>query len=180
MKKQNTETAETISGRRNFLNWIWACLGVAAVAEILWAAVSFLRPQASEIPRQNSDPRVTAGPVNAFGIGTVTAFPRGRFYLTRLEDGGFLALSRKCTHLGCTIPWIGEEKSFICPCHASMFDIRGAVVHSPASRALDHFPVSIENGIVRVDTRRSIKRSGFSKEQVVYPDRQPRQTRKTI
>ncbi len=87
----------------------------------------------------------------------------------RLGDGGFLALSCKCTHLGCTVPWVEKEKRFLCPCHASAFDITGNVISAPAPRALDIFTVSIENNIVKVDTGRRIKRSGFDSKQVVYP-----------
>jgi len=107
--------------------------------------------------------------VDTFVPGTVAAFPRGHFYLARLEDGGFLAISRRCTPLGCTVPWVEEEKKFLCPCHSSAFDIRGAVVRSPAPRALDLFRVKIENDIVSVDTGRVIQRGRFSADQVVYP-----------
>jgi len=110
-----------------------------------------------------------AGPVKDFLPGTVTAFPRGRFYLARLEDGGFLALSRRCTHLGCTVPWVAEEKRFLCPCHSSSFDIRGEIVRPPAPRALDLFLVKIENNVVMVDSGNPIKRSRFESEQVTYP-----------
>jgi len=104
--------------------------------------------------------------VDTFVPGTVAAFPRGHFYLARLEDGGFLAISRQCTPLGCTVPWVEEEKKFLCPCHSSAFDIRGAVVRSPAPRALDLFRVKIENDIVSVDTGRVIQRGRFSADQV--------------
>jgi len=97
----------------------------------------------------------------------VTAFREGRFYLVRLEDGGFLALHRKCTHLGCTVPWIPEEGRFACPCHASAFDLRGDVLNPPALRALDLFPVRIENGIVKVDTAAPVRRTVFDPSQVV-------------
>jgi cytochrome b6-f complex iron-sulfur subunit len=86
-----------------------------------------------------------------------------------LGDGGLLALSCKCTHLGCTVPWVEKEKKFLCPCHASAFDITGNVISAPAPRALDIFPVSIENNSVKVDTGKRIKRSGFEPKQVVYP-----------
>jgi cytochrome b6-f complex iron-sulfur subunit len=167
--KKNRADSETPSSRRSLLNWIWACLAAVAMGEILWIIVSFLRPRRLKSTGEDGDTIVKAGPVNGFDPGTVTAFPRGRFYLARLADGGFLALSRRCTHLGCTVPWVAEENQFICPCHSSVFDIKGAVVRSPASRALDVFPVTIENGIVRVNTRKAQRRSGFVKEQVVYP-----------
>ena len=85
----------------------------------------------------------------------------------RLEDGGFLALLRRCTHLGCTVPWIPDEQRFACPCHASVFDMRGDVLSPPAPRPLDLFAVRIENGIVKVDTTRRERRSRFEPSQVV-------------
>jgi len=105
-------------------------------------------------------------PVERLAPGSVTAFPEGRFYLARLEDGGFLALDRTCTHLGCAVPWVSSQKRFVCPCHASAFDIRGDVLSPPAPRALDLLPVRIENGIVKVETGRPIRRQRFERDQV--------------
>jgi len=118
--------------------------------------LSFLRPRASA---GDSAGIVVAGPVDRFGPGSVTAFPAGKFYLVRLEQGGFLALHRQCTHLGCSVPWMSEPGRFQCPCHASSFDITGAVLGPPATRPLDTFPVRIENRIVKVDTRQRQTRS---------------------
>ena len=87
----------------------------------------------------------------------------------RLHDGGFLALSCQCTHLGCTVPWVEKQKKFMCPCHASSFDIKGNVIGGPASRPLDLFPITIENNVVAVDAGRKIKRGGFRPDQVTYP-----------
>ena len=39
----------------------------------------------------------------------------------------------------------------------------------PADRALDMFAVRIENGIVKVDTGKTIRRQRFEKSQAVYP-----------
>ena len=90
--------------------------------------------------------------------------------LTQEQGGpGLLALWWKCPHLGCTVPWIEEEKRFLCPCHSSAFDIKGNVISKPAPRALDLYAVFIENNIVKVDTGKSIKRSEFRTEQVTYP-----------
>lgn len=152
------------TGRRGFLKWVWAVLGLAALAELVWVAVSFLRPRRREA---GESAIVEAGPVDDFDAGSVTAFPAGKFYLVRLDDGGFLALCRECTHLGCTVPWSQAEGRFPCPCHASSFDITGQVLQPPATRPLDHFAVRIENGIVKIDTRRRLRRTEFHPSQVV-------------
>lgn len=151
--------------RRGFLGRIWLALGGVALVEYAWLSFEFLRP-----PRESTAvlPIVNAGPLEAFDAGSVTAFPEGKYYLVRLEDGGFLALSRTCTHLGCTVPWVEEESRFLCPCHASAFDLRGVVSNPPAPRPLDMHPVRIENGIVKVDLGRTVRRESFDRDQVTY------------
>jgi len=169
MKKQDDEKGSSvIPARRSFLNILWLSLGFVALIELITVAFAFLRPDKSKARREKSDAIVTGGDLDQFIPNSVTAFVRGRFYLARLEDGGFLALSRKCTHLGCTVPWVAAENRFICPCHGSSFDITGNVIHPPAPRALDMYPVIIENDVVKVDTSKPIKRAEFSSEQVIY------------
>ncbi|MGW8320795.1 MAG: Rieske 2Fe-2S domain-containing protein [Thermodesulfobacteriota bacterium] len=168
-EQQDKKDRAPDESRRGFLNKLWAALGLVVLAELVWLVVSFLRPR-----KQGSEPDgygtvILAGSVEGFARNTVTAFPRGQFYLACLEDGGFLAISRKCTHLGCTVPWVEEDNRFACPCHGSAFDITGSVVQAPAPRALDLFPVTIENNVVRVNTGKRIKRSEFQASQVAYP-----------
>jgi cytochrome b6-f complex iron-sulfur subunit len=140
-------------------------LGLAALGELVWVAAGFLRPRR----RVGAASRLfIAGPAADFEPGTVTAFPAGRFYLARLDSGGFLALHRECTHLGCSVPWSQEDGRFACPCHASAFDITGQVLRPPAPRPLDLFEVRIENGIVKVDRSRRIRRQAYDPSQVVH------------
>ena len=165
-KENNSEHSQ---GRRRFLGKLWLGLGFVAAAEIVWVIVSFFRPRKKKPGEGGFGAIVRAGMVKEFAHNTVTAFPRGQFYLARLEDGGFLAISRTCTHLGCTVPWVDKEKRFACPCHASAFDITGDVINAPAPRALDLFPITIENRVLKVNTGKRIKRSAFRASQVTYP-----------
>lgn len=155
--------------RRSFLSGLWIGLGIIAVIEFFGVVAAFLNPRKTRATTGSDGIIIEAGPVDQFVPETVTAFVRGKFYLARLKNGGFLALSRKCTHLGCSVPWLAKEKKFVCPCHASAFDIHGEVISPPAPRALDIYPVIIENNIVKVDTGRLVKRSEFRAEQVTYP-----------
>ena len=166
--KKKDKKSETEPTRRSFLNVLWVVLGGVALAEFVAVAFAFLRPQKSKAQGE-ADSIITAGAVDRFKPNSVTAFVRRKFYLARLEDGGFLALSRTCTHLGCSVPWVEKEMKFACPCHGSAFDITGNVIEAPAPRALDIYPTTIENKMIKIDTRKPIKRSTFRVEQVVYP-----------
>ena len=159
---------ETFS-RRSFLNRLWVLLGALTFAELIVMVIAFFKPRKPGTDAAKQNAIIVAGNVDRFEPGTVSAFVRGKFYLARLEDGGFLALSRSCTHLSCTVPWVSGENKFICPCHSSEFDIRGEVISPPAPRALDLYPVSIENNVLKVDTSKLNRRSAFAADQVTYP-----------
>ncbi|HOB53533.1 MAG TPA: ubiquinol-cytochrome c reductase iron-sulfur subunit [Acidobacteriota bacterium] len=166
-EQPQTPDAPAEPSRRRWLGTAGKILGLVAAAEFAGVAVAFLWPRRSRRDEEASA-TVTCGPVDEFTPHSVTAFPAGRFYLVRLADGGFLALSRTCTHLGCTVPWDEAKGRFVCPCHASAFDIAGDVLSPPAPRALDLHPVRIENGVVRVDSGRAIQRQRFELSQEVY------------
>ena len=150
--------------RRSFLKLAWLGIGIAALGETAWVVAAFLKPRG--LTPKSAGSLIVAGPSETFAPGSVTAFPAGKFYLVRLADGGFLALHRQCTHLGCSVPWDETSGRFKCPCHASVFDLRGDVLAPPAPRPLDIFPVRIENGIVKVDVSAPIHRSAFDPSQV--------------
>jgi cytochrome b6-f complex iron-sulfur subunit len=164
MADDGRTTAATTT-RRRVLGWVWAGLGLGLAGEAAWIAGAFLRPRGAAATVANV---IEAGPVEAFAPGSVTAFPAGRFYLCRLADGGFVALDRECTHLGCTVPWRPDEERFDCPCHASSFDIAGDVLSPPAPRPLDRRPVRIENGIVKVVVSERVRRDEVSPSDAVY------------
>ena len=169
-KKDSTEkqSSQTPESRRSFLKKVWAGLGVLAGVEFAAVIFGFLFSGKGNknvyVPKQ----MVEAGPVNSFQPNSVTPFRGGRFYLTRLEDGGFIAISLRCTHLGCSIEWEDEKKRFICPCHSSAFAMNGDVQNPPAPKALDYYPIIIEDGIIKVDVGTKLQRERYSKDQIVY------------
>jgi nitrite reductase/ring-hydroxylating ferredoxin subunit len=153
--------------RRNFLGMAWKGLGIIAGIEVLGTITAFMfsgKTKRTSVPKQ----LLEAGPVDSFGLNTVSEFMGGRFYLARQQDGGFIALSLRCTHLGCAVSWEENKKRFICPCHSSAFDISGEVLNPPAARALNYYPVMIENGIVKVDIGTLKERNAFRKDQLTY------------
>ncbi|MEI6888468.1 MAG: ubiquinol-cytochrome c reductase iron-sulfur subunit [Bacteroidales bacterium] len=171
MKKTDQKIAETVTrdviNRRDFFGMAWKALGIIAALEAGGMMVSYFFSGKNRKTAQTKQ-LLEAGPVNGFLPGSVSAFMGGRFYLARQQDGGFIALSLRCTHLGCSVSWEENKKRFICPCHSSAFDISGEVLNPPAARALDFYPVLIENGVVKVDIGTLKERKSARKEQFIY------------
>lgn len=170
MGRKPTDKKKDTPQRRNFLKVVWISLGLVAIGEFILLILSFFRPAPKKKIDSTTKRIIDAGSTDAYEPGTVAAFVSGQFYLVCLEDGGFLAVSSKCTHLGCALPWDKDQKKFICPCHASQFDIFGNVLRSPAPRALDLFKIHLKNNKIQVDINHRIKRNRFLKNQVTYPE----------
>ena len=94
---------------------------------------------------------VKAGPVDGVPTGDVTEVQAIRGYVTDIE-GETVALSWKCPHLGCRVPWCDSSGEFECPCHGSKFNRLGEWREGPAPRGLDRYAVEIVDGTVQVDT----------------------------
>jgi cytochrome b6-f complex iron-sulfur subunit len=141
-KAQNEEEAQeqVQVNRREFLNLAWL------------ASLGFLVVDLGAVTYFFSLPRFKEGEFGgAFTLGSLTDLPavgtppvnnpKGKFWLTRPEGGGVLALYKVCTHLGCLYSWLSEEDKFRCPCHGSQFRYDGSYIQGPAPRSLDRFVV---------------------------------------
>lgn len=141
--------------RRAFLNrCAWGCFS-AALGGYLFALLRFLFP------------RVVFEPPTAFKAGFPDEYPPGvisqrwkrehRLWIIRLP-AGLIALSAKCTHLGCTPNWLEVESKFKCPCHGSGFYRDGVNFEGPAPRPLERFRVLLaDDGQILVDKGKSFR-----------------------
>ncbi len=169
--KDNTSipTDTKIPRRRLLVSWLWKCVAAVGILELSWLAGSlFTSRSRNSTQKGEGSTIINAGMIDQFKPGDVKAIPEGKFYLVCLEDGSFLALSRTCTHLGCSVPWHDDQQKFICPCHGSTFNERGVVLTPPAIRPLDYFPVKIENGLIRVDISQARRRDTFTTSQTQH------------
>jgi len=67
--------------------------------------------------------------------------------LLRGQDGEYLAYSRKCAHLGCSVDYDRGGRCLMCPCHRSAYDARtGYVVFGPPKRPLDQIVLQLRAG----------------------------------
>ena len=165
--KSSSKPGTGTSTRRAFLKKLRLGIGVAASAEFLWVFFSVLSPGKKTPQNENMD-LTTVGKLDEIPNNSVIPVRSGHFYLSRLADGGVLAVSLRCPHLGCTVSWDAARNRFVCPCHSSEFAMNGNVINPPAPRALDYFPVVIENGVVKVNTNHPVKRKKFEQSQETY------------
>lgn len=164
-----TSAAVKRSSRRRFVRN--AMLGAAGIVlvEIVAGAISLLWPLKSRgFGGALSLSSATIPAVN----GTPFKVTPGKVYVVHTADG-LLALSWKCTHLGCTVPWIEGEQRFHCPCHGSIYLYNGVRIAGPAPRPLDLMPIQVlANGDITVNTNPSdlTIRSDYRPEQATpYP-----------
>ena len=67
--------------------------------------------------------------------------------LVRAHDGEYLAYSRKCAHLGCSVDFDPQRRCFKCPCHQGAYDLRtGYVMYGPPPRPLDQIMLHMRAG----------------------------------
>lgn len=151
--------------RRDFLKLGIGALGVVAALEIGAASWLFLQARGQEERRGS---RVVAGVVDDFPPGSVTEFKERAFFLIRAPEGGFLAVYRRCPHLGCTVNWQPDGNGFHCPCHSADFDFYGDCEGPPVPRPLDTFTVIIEENRVMVDMLQPQQRDQFNPAQLTY------------
>jgi cytochrome b6-f complex iron-sulfur subunit len=166
-KPKIKSTAEK-PGRRDFLKNVWKILGVIAALEFSFFTLNILRPLKWKNKNKDLSTLKIIGNVEDFSINSVSTDRANKVFLVRETDGGFLALSLICSHLGCSVSWDQSKNQFICPCHSSSFDRYGDVINSPAPRALDFFPIIIEKGKIKIDISQKTKRSKFEKKQLTY------------
>lgn len=101
------------------------------------------------------DPTFKAGYPSDYPPGTVSEkyIPSQRVWIANLpEEGGIVAISAICTHLGCTPRWLGSEEKYKCPCHGSGFTKDGINFEGPAPRPLERWRISLaEDGQILID-----------------------------
>ncbi|MFI8848605.1 FAD-dependent oxidoreductase [Streptomyces sp. NPDC053499] len=71
------------------------------------------------------------------GTGAIVRVRGRRCAVHRTTEGELLAVSPRCTHLGCLVRFNDAESAWECPCHGSRFGADGTVIQGPATRPLE-------------------------------------------
>ena len=137
--------------RREVLRNGWRVGGGLLVVAAGWTAWESLRPLA----KTGAKTSLKLGNVGRFEAGTATYVPEGRLWVANTGTKIF-ALSQKCPHLGCRVPFCESSGRFECPCHGSVFDLGGEWITGPSPRGMDQFPLSVEGSDLVADLTTTI------------------------
>ena len=135
------------STRRDFLRTGWRAGGALLVAAGGWTFWESLRPLAGK----GGGGKIKLNAPANYQAGTATFVPEGRLFIANTGTA-LLAISQKCPHLGCQVPFCESSGRFECPCHGSVFDIGGEWIEGPSPIGMSQHPITTDGGSVVVDT----------------------------
>ena len=142
--------------RRNFLEMATGAVGAAGVAAAAWPFVQSMNPSSDVLAKGVSEADLASIPLGE--AHTVAWQGKPVFIVHRKPEvvaamqassGGkdpepdqkraqkpeWLVVVGVCTHLGC-VPSRTEE-GWLCPCHGSVYDNSGRIMHGPAPANLE-------------------------------------------
>ena len=128
---------------------IGAAMAIPAVAYIYGPA--FTETEEEEWIRLGSTAKVEVGSPTLFKVnverqtGWIVDQRELSFYVLTEDGRSYVAMSNICTHLGCRVRWIDDQRQFFCPCHNAAFDKDGEVLSGPPPRPLDRYEVKVED-----------------------------------
>ena len=138
--------------RRAFLANLWKAGAGILAAAAAWTSWDLIQP----IVASGFGGKVRSVTPEAVPEVGVLEVPAARAYLTKVNDE-VIALSEKCTHLGCRTPFCASSGRFECPCHGSVFNRAGDYAAGPAPRGLDRYAVEVgDDGLLYIDTGTTI------------------------
>jgi menaquinol-cytochrome c reductase iron-sulfur subunit len=147
----------------------------------LGSIIAFLSGQLYTLVR-SFFPNVSYEKLRRIKIGEPDKLAEGMNFIDELkvyiyrEKNTFYAISAVCTHLGCTVKYIGLSRpkvveidrkkvkmkwEFHCPCHGSKFYADGTNYAGPAPRPLDWIKLEIapEDGKLVVDLSKPVEKN---------------------
>ena len=146
--------------RRTFIGWWMAAVLTAFAVTGLLPILVFFWPAPPKGQKKQPITVALDTPVDQLQNGSATKIlaptsPNSAFIMADgggdnapgdLAFGGFVVkngsnvavLAQNCSHLGCSVSFNQDARTFDCPCHGSRFNLDGTVLHGPAQNPLSH------------------------------------------
>ncbi len=135
--------------RRKLLRDAWKLGGTLLAAAAGWTTYESLRPLATA----SAGATVNLGSTANYAAETATYVSDARLFVAN-TGSVIYAISQKCPHLGCRVPFCDSSGRFECPCHGSIYDLGGEWITGPAPRGMDRFALTLDSatGTLTADT----------------------------
>jgi Rieske Fe-S protein len=129
-----------MTSRREFLT-VLACAACAGSAAACGGG--FTDPGGADVTGTRRIPLMAVGAT----VAIANFGPGGQgVAVTRLATATVVAVSRRCTHAGCTVGLpLAAGANMKCPCHGSQYTTQGDVLQGPATHPLTSFPATIDD-----------------------------------
>ncbi|HYT80234.1 MAG TPA: universal stress protein, partial [Actinomycetota bacterium] len=98
------------------------------------------------------------------GHGGVIDLEGEKLAVYKDDEGYLVALSPRCTHMGCTVDWNDADRTWDCPCHGSRYAVDGEVIQGPAAKSL---PMIHVKGERKAGAGAAPKPSGKGRKRIV-------------
>ena len=154
--------------RRQFLRRGWELGGAVLAAAAAWTTWEALRP----LSAGGASGVIKLGSPSSYATDTATYVSEGRLYVVNAQ-GHLFAISQKCPHLGCKVPFCASSGRFECPCHGSKFDIGGEWIQGPAPTGMDQYGLSVVNDTLVADTNKVIPGPNRGAHKYLTPPKGP-------
>lgn len=124
-------------------------MSIPAIAYIVGPALK--RSEDQEWIRLGSTAKVELGTPTLFKVkierqtGWIVDETELSIYALTENGRDYVAMSNICTHPGCRVRWIADQRQFFCPCYNAAFDKDGNVVDGPPPRPLDRYEIKVED-----------------------------------
>jgi cytochrome b6-f complex iron-sulfur subunit len=137
--------------RRDFLNYILGIGFAGLAASILYPIYAYLKPpKAPEVDVKNldlgKDSDLAKNSSKMFKVGNTPGI------LIKTESGELRAFDAVCTHLGCTVQYVPNDKIIWCACHNGKYDLNGKNISGPPPRPLTPYKVILKDGEIYIST----------------------------
>jgi cytochrome b6-f complex iron-sulfur subunit len=130
--------------RRGFARLAFSGVGLCYAGAVGYPVYRYLKSPVQKAQLAAAVTEVTIKDAQKLPAGSALVFRFGvePCLLIHHEDGKWVALSAKCTHLGCTVQYESAKKRIFCACHGGTYDPEtGRNVAGPPPKPLKTFVV---------------------------------------
>lgn len=141
-------------GRRDFIQIAGVIGGLVVLTAVLGALGNISIPKDSTNNSVSRTTQTSILPSGAIanekglqvGVPVYFDYPSSGYtsMLLKQSDGSLSALSMLCTHVCCQCQYVSSASEIACPCHGSLFDLKGNVIRGPAVTNLPTIQLSID------------------------------------